>query len=233
MTSPVLSRSIILTAAGLALSSSVHAQSDIDPTNKYSWEENCGWMNWRDANNALQGVRDRGTYLSGYIWCENVGWINVGNGSPPNGISYINATGADFGVNVNGATGNLSGMAWGENVGWVNFGGGALASPAQPARFDSIANRFRGYAWAEKHRLDQPRRCQLRQVRGSALLRQLRSVHQRADPQRQRFQLLPQQVRGGGCVRQLRSVHDRPDPERQRLLVLPEQVRGRLPVTPC
>ena len=105
MTSPVLSRSIILTAAGLALSSSVHAQSDIDPTNKYSWEENCGWMNWRDANNALQGVRDRGTYLSG--------------------------------------------MAWGENVGWVNFGGGALASPAQPARFDSIANRFRGYAWAE------------------------------------------------------------------------------------
>ena len=40
-------------------------------------------------------------------------------------------------------------FAWGENIGWVNFSGGALATLAQPARFDPIAKRLRGYAWGE------------------------------------------------------------------------------------
>jgi hypothetical protein len=124
------------------------AQSDVDPVNKFSWSENCGWMNWRDANGAAQGVRNRTTFLSGYIWGENIGWVNVGNGSPINGVSYSNATGADFGVNI-GTGGALSGYAWGENVGWINFSGGAMASPPQPARLDAAARRFRGYAWGE------------------------------------------------------------------------------------
>jgi hypothetical protein len=151
MNNPKLSLSArrILTTACCLLPGPVLAQSDIDPVNKNSWQENCGWMNWRDDNNAAQGVRDRGTFLSGYIWCENIGWISVGDGSPANAVSYSNATGADFGVNITGATGNLSGFAWGENVGWINFGGGAMAVPPQPARFDGAAGRFRGYAWAE------------------------------------------------------------------------------------
>ena len=123
------------------------AQSTIDPINKYSWQENCGWMNWRDANSTAQGVRDLGSYLSGYIWCENIGWVNTG-GTPANGVTFTNASGSDFGVNI-AATGALSGFAWSENTGWVNFSGGALATPAQPARLDLAANRFRGYAWAE------------------------------------------------------------------------------------
>jgi len=69
------------------------AQSDIDPTNKRSWQENCGWMNWRDANGGAQGVRDQMTFLSGFIWCENIGWINVGDGTPGGGASYTNASG--------------------------------------------------------------------------------------------------------------------------------------------
>ena len=124
------------------------AQSDIDPTNKRSWQENCGWMNWRDANSAIQGVRDRRTFLSGHIWCENTGWVNVGDGGPTNGVAYANASSSDFGVNVS-PTGNLSGFAWGENTGWINFSGGALASPAQPARIDALTSRFRGFAWGE------------------------------------------------------------------------------------
>src|SRR5438876_1154153 len=94
--------------------------SDIDPVNKFSWQENCGWMDWRDANGAGQGVRDRQTFLSGYIWCENTGWVSVGGGAPVNGVSYSNSSGADSGVNV-AADGSLSGFAWGENVGWINF----------------------------------------------------------------------------------------------------------------
>ena len=132
----------LATATGTAC-----AQSTIDPVNKYAWQENCGWMNWRDANSASQGVRDRATYLSGFIWGENIGWINVGS-MPANGVSYANSTGADSGVNI-ASNGNLSGFAWGENVGWINFSGGALATPPQPARFDFTAQRFRGYAWGE------------------------------------------------------------------------------------
>jgi len=105
-------------------------------------------MNWADANGGNQGVRDRGTCLSGFIWGENCGWINTGNG-PANGLHYANADHTDFGVNLDGTTGALSGFAWGENVGWVNFGGGALASPPNPARYDGAAGRFRGFAWGE------------------------------------------------------------------------------------
>ena len=58
------------------------AQSDIDDTDKWSWAENVGWMNWRDADDAAQGVGFHDTFLSGFIWCENVGWINTGDGTP-------------------------------------------------------------------------------------------------------------------------------------------------------
>src|SRR5262245_53021524 len=89
---------LILLAAAVPIPA--FAQSDIDPVNKMSWQENCGWMNWRDANSAAQGVRDRRTFLSGFIWCENVGWVRVGDDSPANGISFSNASGADAGVNI-------------------------------------------------------------------------------------------------------------------------------------
>jgi hypothetical protein len=130
-----------------AASAAARAQSSIDPARKFSWQENAGWMNWRDAGGGSQGVRDRMTYLSGCIWGENIGWINIGNG-PTDGVAYANTSAADFGVNIS-STGALSGFAWGENVGWINFSGGALASPARPARLDLAAERFRGYAWGE------------------------------------------------------------------------------------
>jgi hypothetical protein len=133
----------VLSLAGVA-----DAQTTIDPAHKFCWAENSGWLNWADANGGTQGVRDRGTCLSGYIWGENAGWINLGNG-PANNLRYTNADGSSFGVNIDSSTGALSGYAWGENIGWINFGGGALSSPPNPARFDSPAGRFRGYAWGE------------------------------------------------------------------------------------
>src|SRR6185436_19177879 len=127
------------------------AQTDIDPAHKFSWGENIGFMNWRDAGDpdGSQAVRVQLRFLSGFVWCENVGWVNLGDGAPANGIAYANLDGSDSGVNKDPATGNLSGKGWGENIGWVNFSGGALATPAQPARLDSAARRFRGFAWGE------------------------------------------------------------------------------------
>jgi hypothetical protein len=69
--------------------------------------------------------------------------------TPGAGSVYGNTTGADFGVNLDAATGLLWGLAWGENIGWINFGGGGLASPPNPARYDSAARRLRGIAWGE------------------------------------------------------------------------------------
>ncbi len=143
-------RAALMLALANALAAPALGQTNISKNNKYSWAENCGWMNWRDAGPVpgVQGVRLGPTCLSGYIWCENTGWISLGDGSPGDGTFYTNQTGADFGVNL-ASDGSLTGYAWGENVGWINFGGGALATPPNPARYDAGARRFRGYAWGE------------------------------------------------------------------------------------
>lgn len=125
------------------------AQSNIDNTvpNKFAWQENIGWTNWRDANAAAQGVVVGGRVFAGFIWAENVGWIKVGDGTPTSGLFYANADGTDFGVNI-GVDGMLHGYGWGENVGWINFDGGAMATPAQPARI-TCDGKLHGYAWSE------------------------------------------------------------------------------------
>ncbi|HVZ94466.1 MAG TPA: hypothetical protein VG797_08145 [Phycisphaerales bacterium] len=131
------------------LASAALASPTVDPAHKFAWTENCGWTNWADANGGASGARIGNTYMFGFVWGENIGWINLGDGTPADGFSYANATGADFGVNRNSSTNLLSGYAWGENVGWINFSGGALASPPQPARYDPVTRRLHGYAWGE------------------------------------------------------------------------------------
>jgi len=142
----------VFAGSGVVLLASIaQAQSNVVPNHKYAWGENIGFTNWRDAGSpiASRGAHLYRTYFSGFIWCENVGYINLGDGTPVGGTTYANATGTDFGVNYNPVTGRLSGFGWGENIGWVNFSGGAMATPAQPARFDALAERLRGYAWGE------------------------------------------------------------------------------------
>src|ERR1044071_5050379 len=127
----------------------VLGQTSIDPSHKFCWQENGGWVNWYDAEGGASGARDAQTHLTGYLWCENNGWVCVGPPTgPANGIYYANVDSSDYGVNV-AIDGTLTGFAWAENAGWVNFGGGALASPPQPALYDSKAGRFRGWVWWE------------------------------------------------------------------------------------
>ena len=147
---------LVALAAAAALAPTALAQTNVTAANKFAWQENCGWTNWRDAGSPVgtQGARIGATFLSGFVWGENIGWINLGDGTPAGGggVGYANTDGADMGVNRDAGTGNLSGFAWGENVGRINFSGGALATPANPARFDAAApggGRLRGYAWGE------------------------------------------------------------------------------------
>ncbi len=143
-------RSIFLVAAAIA-APALAQTSNISPVDKWSWGENVGWMNWRDAGSpqGSQGAVVHDTFLSGYIWGENVGWINLGDGTPGLGQAYGNSDGADCGVNIE-PDGALSGLAWGENIGWINFGTApTLEQYNQHARFEFAAGRFRGYAWGE------------------------------------------------------------------------------------
>ncbi len=141
-------RSALLAACILALAAPALAQTNIGSTNKYSWSENCGYMNWADADGGLQGVRIGNNFMSGFVWMENVGWLNLGDGSPA-GCVYSNTTGADHGVNIH-PNGDLYGLAWGENIGWVKFDtAAALSAFGDQARLDRAAQRLRGYAWGE------------------------------------------------------------------------------------
>jgi hypothetical protein len=71
-----------------------------DPSQKYAWGENVGWVN-AAATNPVITVHFDGTsgWLSGYAWGENIGWINF----PTNG---------NGGVSIDTATGEFSGHAF-------------------------------------------------------------------------------------------------------------------------
>jgi len=137
----------LILALACVLATSPALAQDIDPSNKFAWAENVGFLNFADAGNppGSQAVFAHPTFLEGFVWGENIGWINLGDGSGP----YANTTGQSFGVNRNPSNGHLTGFAWGENTGWINFSGGALATPPNPARIDPATRRFRGYAWGE------------------------------------------------------------------------------------
>lgn len=127
----------ILMAMLLGLTS--RAASTIDSANRHAYGANVGWVDWRGdgANGAVIGQY----FCSGYIYSANVGWINLGAANPADGIHYQNNSGADFGVNVDGA-GNLSGYAWGANIGWITFENGGAP------RVDLLTGRLSGYAWS-------------------------------------------------------------------------------------
>ncbi len=141
----------VLPLAMISLTASIaSAQTNIESGNKLSWQENCGWMNWRDSGSpsGSQGSIIEGTFASGMVWSENLGFINIGDGTPVNGTAYANISNADFGVNILGDN-RLGGLAWSENAGWLNFGPHSSLPAPQQARFDPSAFRLRGNAWGE------------------------------------------------------------------------------------
>src|SRR5206468_11559318 len=101
--------------SSLALSG---ATTTINPTNKFAYGANLGWMDWRGDTNRGAVI---GEYVcSGSIWAANVGWIHLGSNAPANGIQYQNNSATDYGLNNDGL-GNLRGFAFGANIGWINF----------------------------------------------------------------------------------------------------------------
>lgn len=129
---------ILLALTGAALA----GNTGTDPTNKYAWSENAGWLNAAPTNSEVTVHYYEGAngWLSGYAWGENVGWIVMGSSG---GGPYANTASNNWGVNL-AANGALSGYAWGENVGWITFeqtNGIPWINP--------VNGEFSGHAWGE------------------------------------------------------------------------------------
>ena len=134
---------------GLGLSP-VHAVTQIDPTDRYTWGANIGWLNWQ--GDVTNGAGFGPKFAYGNTYGANVGWINLGDGTPVNGTSYANNSAADFGINVDALSdpGNflLSGYAYGANIGWINFNyDGTWGPAANRPRIDKATGVFQGYAY--------------------------------------------------------------------------------------
>lgn len=131
-----LSRWLIAAVAATALADNCSAiVSTIDPSNRYAYGANIGWLDF----NYSAVIGEYVCY--GYIYSANVGWINLGNGSPANGIQYQNNSASDYGVNNDG-NGNLRGYAYGANIGWINFENNGAP------KFDLLTGQFSGWVWS-------------------------------------------------------------------------------------
>ena len=131
----------LATLLALSLSVLVHAQTgNIDPTTKWAWGTNIGWVNFHPTDGGVTVYED---HLEGYAWGENVGWIRMGSHDGGGSHTYGNTSAIDYGVNRD-PSGNLSGYAWGTTVGWINF------NPTHDGvTIDPITGSFDGYAWGE------------------------------------------------------------------------------------
>lgn len=66
----------IVTTAILVVAISCMASTTIDPSNKYAYGANIGWINFEDIYGQPKVNLETGD-LSGYVWGANVGWITL------------------------------------------------------------------------------------------------------------------------------------------------------------
>ena len=69
----------------------------MDPTAKWAWSTNAGWINFNPT--AGGNVAVYGDHLEGYIWAENVGWIRLGTHTGGSPHTYANTDATNYGVN--------------------------------------------------------------------------------------------------------------------------------------
>ena len=120
-------RGAIFTAIVLAILGMYQTGSaaGIDPTAKWAWSTNAGWINFNPSGGG--GVAVYGDHLEGYVWAENIGWIRLGTHTAGSPHTYGNTAANDYGVNRD-PSGKLTGYGWGANVGWISLKGGSGAT---------------------------------------------------------------------------------------------------------
>ncbi|MBF0405713.1 MAG: Ig-like domain-containing protein [Candidatus Riflebacteria bacterium] len=109
--------------------------------NKFSWSENCGWINFNPNNGGVSVHLGKNGHLRGFAWSENIGWVKFAASSAV--APFENTTQTNWGVNLS-TDGKLTGFAWSENAGWINFG----ATDGNAALNESTGF-MTGFVWSE------------------------------------------------------------------------------------
>ena len=137
----------VASAFSVLLLTPLPAASTINPTNKFAYAANAGWINFRhDQPSSPNGIVFGDYFVSGFAYGANFGWVDLGDGTPANLIRYQNNNATDYGVNHDGL-GNLSGFAYGANIGWINFGWASLGDANRP-RVNLLTGAFSGFAYS-------------------------------------------------------------------------------------
>jgi hypothetical protein len=138
---------LMLAALGL-LANGAQPPSTVVAGSGFAWGANVGWIDWRADGTQSGAVFANPFFASGSIWSPNIGWISLGNGVPANHQSYSNASGSDFGVNIDAFSDPqsflLSGLGWSANCGWISFD---KAEAAWRPRIDKQTGVLHGFAW--------------------------------------------------------------------------------------
>ncbi len=92
------------------------ANTNVDSTNKWAWNDIRGWFNFYSTNT----VQVSSTKVTGYAVFEDIGasFIALDCATSPNG--NICST-SNFSVTRNSSTGDLSGWAWNDLIGWISL----------------------------------------------------------------------------------------------------------------
>jgi len=130
-----------------ALEAVAEDSKPIDDDQKYAWNSNAGWLNFRPPPGFAETVKIYPDHLEGYVWGENIGWIKLGSYSDGEEHTYQNTSRDNWGVNNDGS-GKLSGYAWSTNVGWINFEPECDDCPTS-VTINPTTGDFEGYAWSE------------------------------------------------------------------------------------
>ncbi len=124
-----------------------HAATNIDPTDKWAWNDVIGWIDFFGTNSVMV----RGDRIDGYANSSAIGYISF-NCDPLTGPAGSNC---NIPYNVtNDFAGHLAGWAWSENIGWISFrstndhdpGPGFFESPF-PYGVNISGGEFSGWAW--------------------------------------------------------------------------------------
>ncbi len=129
-----------------------NADTNIDPTNHFAWDDVAGWWDFYGTNTVGVGTSTLWGYAS-----SSVGDIALNCNSTPKGD--ICAT-SNFAVTNADGGGSLSGCAWNDTIGWIHFwcgDGNCDGSPTEDASSTCASSNFRvtidangvfhGYAW--------------------------------------------------------------------------------------
>ncbi len=115
------------------------AATNIDPANRWAWNDVIGWVDLYDTGNVFVSS----TKITGYA-SSSVGYIAFDCATSPSpGCS------PSYGVTQNG-DGILRGWAWNDNIGWISMNcadvGAGTCSPNYRVTIDAAGN-FNGWAW--------------------------------------------------------------------------------------